>query len=236
MLGCMDIPGVDGIPHGRQIPVDPLNKSAGFVNVTCGTAPYVCKSGGSVSLWDSKFKDPADAKAYPYGPQSDDWSVKNGAKAGEGVEMFGPEQLPIKKTLVDEFAVFVRTTAVCFTMSSGALSLPSHPGIGAQNKYYTSTPTASTPNHLFAQSCTSCGQIGNELYSTVGGKTQMYPQLTIYDNLRLNNVSFGLYMVSTPPLADVASRCAAASPDGSRCAAAEQHRRAELAQGVPHAR
>ena len=27
-------------------------------------------------------------------------------------------------------------------------------------RYYTATPTASTPNHLFAQSATSCGQTG----------------------------------------------------------------------------
>eukprot|EP01047_Picozoa_sp_COSAG01_P070236 COSAG01_NODE_10591_length_2116_cov_1.496300_3_plen_190_part_00 len=60
------------------------------------------------------------------------------------------------------------------------------------NKYFTATPTASTPNHLFAQSATSCGQTGNSLYSTCGGKTQTYPQPTIYDNMRLNNVSFAL--------------------------------------------
>jgi phospholipase C len=173
MLGCMYLPGLDGIPpEGRQIPVDPLNKSAGYVNVTCGSATYICNGTQSYSLWDGKFKNGSQAKAYPYGPQSDGWSVKNGgAKAGESVNMFSAEQLPIKKTLATEFGVF--------------------------NKFFTSTPTASTPNHLFAQSCTSCGQIGNSLYNTVGGSTAMYPQLTIFDNMELNNVSFGLYMNNT---------------------------------------
>ena len=181
MLGCMDLPGLDGIPaEGRQIPVDPRNKSAGFVNVSCGTAKYICNGTRDVgaawaySLWDGKFANGSQAKAYPYGPQSDGWSVKNGAGEGEGVHMFSPEQLPIKKTLATEFGVF--------------------------NKFFTSTPTASTPNHLFAQSCTSCGQIGNALYSTVGGSTQMYPQLTIFDNMELNNVSFALYGRNPPRL------------------------------------
>ena len=52
--------------------------------------------------------------------------MKTGAKEGETVHMFSAEQLPVKKALIDEFGVF--------------------------NKFFTSTPTASTPNHLFAQS------------------------------------------------------------------------------------
>ena len=63
MLGCMDIPGIDGIPAaGRQIPVDPNDKTAGFVNVSCGTADYICKGGGGYSLWDAKFENSSQVK------------------------------------------------------------------------------------------------------------------------------------------------------------------------------
>eukprot|EP01050_Picozoa_sp_SAG11_P026185 SAG11_NODE_6178_length_1371_cov_1.268868_1_plen_78_part_00 len=71
----------------------------------------------------------SDANKYPYGGpdgQSDRWSVKTGGlKQGAAVEMFSPAQLPVKTELVNEFGLF--------------------------NKYFTATPTASTPNHLFAQ-------------------------------------------------------------------------------------
>ena len=38
---------------------------------------------------------------------------------------------------------------------------------------------------------------GNSLYNTCGGKTPTYPQPTIYDNMRSNNVSFALYVNNT---------------------------------------
>jgi phospholipase C len=87
------------------------------------------------------------------------------------VSSFSAEQLPVKKAVVDHFSVF--------------------------NRYFTSTPTASTPNHLFAQSATSCGIKDNIMYSECGGPTDTFPQLTIYDSLFLHNVSFSLFMNST---------------------------------------
>ncbi len=62
---------------------------------------------------------------------------------------------------------------------------------------FTFSSDQGTPNHLFAQSATSCGNTDNSLYSTCGGNTETYPQPTIYDNMRLNNVSFALYMNNT---------------------------------------
>ena len=103
------------------------------------------------------FNSSACAGHYPScGPEApnDNFSVSGGGlKQGATVEMFSPEQLPVKTQLVEEFGIF--------------------------NKYFTATPTASTPNHLFAQSATSCGQTGNSLYSTCGGATETYPQPTI---------------------------------------------------------
>ena len=41
-LGCMDLPGLDGIRGGHSFPIDPADPTKGVVNVTCGTSPYVC--------------------------------------------------------------------------------------------------------------------------------------------------------------------------------------------------
>ena len=59
----------------------------------------------------------------------------------------------------------------------------------------------SSPNHLFAQSATSCGVHDNIMYSSCGGKTDTFPQLTVFDSLFLHNLSFGLYMNSSCGLA-----------------------------------
>ena len=47
---------------------------------------------------------------------------------------------------------------------------------------------------MFVQTGTSCGltQTG-PMYDKGGGPTKTYPQFTIYDSMRLDNVSFGLY-------------------------------------------
>ena len=62
-----------------------------------------------------------------------------------------------------------------------------------------------------AESATSCGMAHNGLYDDCRGPTYTFPQLTIYDNLRLHNVSFGLYMNSTCGL------------DGKPCHGESQH-------------
>ena len=108
-FGCMlgENPEFDGIPkEGRQIMKDPKNPSAGNVTVTCGTAPYVC-SGGMGFSSNGHFEPEADQKVYPYGKQGNEWDYENGAKS-EAIEMFSGEQLPIKKAVSENFAVFVR--------------------------------------------------------------------------------------------------------------------------------
>eukprot|EP01062_Namystynia_karyoxenos_P007990 TRINITY_DN12818_c0_g1_i2.p1 TRINITY_DN12818_c0_g1~~TRINITY_DN12818_c0_g1_i2.p1 ORF type:complete len:503 (+),score=164.62 TRINITY_DN12818_c0_g1_i2:160-1668(+) len=171
MLGCMDLPGADGIPpEGRLIPVDPADPSKGNVNVTCGTAPYVCTGGPGYDTFEPKFAPGANYSNYPYGEQGDKYSYSHGAH-GNAIKMFAPSQLPIKATLAKEFGIF--------------------------NKMYCAVSSASTPNHLFAQSATSCGIHDNILYNDCGGSTYTFPQFTIYDSLRLHNVSFKLYMNST---------------------------------------
>lgn len=116
---------------------------------------------------------------FPYSHQDDKWSVLEGANDephntssfGESVQMFSPSQIPIKHTLARSFGVF--------------------------NRYFTSVPSGSNPNHLFAQSATSCGVHENILWSNCGGNRDTFPQLTIFDNLAIHNVSFGIFLNST---------------------------------------
>ena len=69
---------------------------------------------------------------HPYSAQDDKWSALHGARAGStAVRMFSPEQLPVKAALARSFGVF--------------------------NRMFTAVPSASSPNHLFTQSATSCG-------------------------------------------------------------------------------
>jgi len=108
-FGCMlgDNPDFDGIPtEGLQLMKDPKNASAGNVTVTCGTAPYVCKGGMGFSS-NGHFEPGKEQKVYPYSKESNEWDYANGAKS-EAIEMFSGEQLPIKKAVSENFAVFVR--------------------------------------------------------------------------------------------------------------------------------
>ena len=149
-----------------------------FTTCGTGTAEYVCgdASWSYDQIWRPKVPPDADPSRYPYGGenQSDIWSSANG-KLGcatcEGGRLFNASQLPIKDTLAHEFGVF--------------------------NRYFSSVPSASTPNHMFAQSATSCGIHDNLMYSSCGGSTDTFPQLTIFDSLHLHNRSFAFFLNST---------------------------------------
>ena len=102
-FACMDLPGADnGAP--RTLFKDPKNRSAGNISVTCGKAPYVCSGGMGYDTFAPKFGAGGNPHLYPYSPQSDANSGLNGA-GSQAVEMFGPEQLPIKSAIVREFGV-----------------------------------------------------------------------------------------------------------------------------------
>ena len=98
------------------------------------------------------------------------YQVCNGT-ANESIRMFSGEQLPIKKALSESFAVF--------------------------NKMFTSVPGPSWPNHQFSQSATSCGTSSNVMYNACGGTVPQFPQMTIFDSLKLANVPFGIYVNDT---------------------------------------
>lgn len=97
---------------------------------------------------------------------------KHASAHGDAIEMFSAAQLPIKATLAREYGVF--------------------------NKLFASVPAASMPNHLFAQSGTSCGLMSNVNGgwngSTCGGTAHGFPQRTIYDSLAESNKTFKQYI------------------------------------------
>ena len=171
-FGCMGLEGFDGINGSHAFPLDPANASKGTVNVSCGAPPYICTGSPGYATFDGKFGPGGDPHAYPYGPQSDANSGLHGATTGGvATTLFSPEQIPVKRAVAAEFGVF--------------------------NRLYTAVPSASSPNHLFTQSGTSCGMTTNTLYDSCGGNTSWFPQDTIYDRLRDHNISFGLFINST---------------------------------------
>lgn len=222
VFGCFGLPGFDGIPPGgRLLYADPSNKSAGSVNVTCGSAPYSCSTnpethrpakyphydifagkfapppmapsaappyppdpnqpypwgpGGRYPLPDRTCETPegpCGACTYPYAPQSDAQNSFHRGAAGVDIMCYGREQLPVKSAIATSFGVF--------------------------NRYFTSVPSGSMPNHMFLQSGTSCGATNNEIYTRVGGQTISYPQDTIFDHMNetLGAESFAFYMNNT---------------------------------------
>ena len=93
-LGCMDLPGADGISKDgmvhniahrhtaaiirtrpspdtcagyckQYLPKNPKNHSAGFLNISCDTADYICKQGPKYAFMDAFFEPGANASTYP---------------------------------------------------------------------------------------------------------------------------------------------------------------------------
>ena len=106
--------------------------------MTCGKADYVCKGGPRFSLYRLLWAKGANADKFPYDEQNIANAYANGAVEGTTINMYGPEQLPVKSAIAQEFGVF--------------------------NRLFTAVPSASQPNHLFVQSATSCGATGNVLW------------------------------------------------------------------------
>ena len=82
--------------------------------------------------------------------------------------MFSGDQLPVKRAIVRNFGTF--------------------------NRMFSATPTASTPNHMFTQSATSCGlDVDGKAYTDCGGILPLFPQRTIYDSLVDHNRTIGIF-------------------------------------------
>jgi len=172
---CDDLPTGDFVKDGHFLPIDPADPSKGGATLKCGSATYVCPKGPGFDMWGLHFKPGADEGKYPYGEQDDKYSSAHGA-AGVAVTLFGKGTVPVKSAIARQFSIF--------------------------NNYHSSVPSYSTPNHLYAQSATSCGIDDNIHWNDCGGSKASFPQRTIYDNLAEGGVSFGIYSNHTPHSAD----------------------------------
>jgi len=160
IFGCAaDALGVDGIKPGMGNWADPRDHSKGFVNVTCGEAQYVCAHDEDHSFTGTTVQVfgpgvTTGAKA-PYPPATMGGFAY---KSRDAMKAFAPEQLPVKIALAKEFAVL--------------------------NNLYAALPGPSQPNHMFAQSATSCGATETGVvYEECGGILPLFPQKTIYESL-----------------------------------------------------
>lgn len=171
-------PDADGVYGNETLPIDPADASKGHVTVTCGTAKQICPSGPGFDLWMGHFKPGAQGAEYPYDKQySTDYAYQRGAK-GVAIDMFSGDQLPVKREILKQFAIF--------------------------NNFYTAVPSASYPNHQFSQTATSCGVDENIIdYTQCGGNQTLFPQRSIFDALDDNGNDFAIYYNDTPHSADV---------------------------------
>ena len=73
-------------------------------------------------------------------------------------DLFAPSQLPVKMALAKEFGLF--------------------------DRFFSAVPAPSQPNHMFAQSATSCGVTDTGVaYTECGGTLPLFPQRTIFDSM-----------------------------------------------------
>ena len=179
--GCMDRPGLDSLKNAR-IPKDPTNLSLGYNTFNCHKE-YICTEG---PMYDA---------GMPGHPTGRDTQAELGADSV--IDAFGPDQIPVKVKIAEEFAFF--------------------------NRLYSAVPAASSPNHLFAQTATSCGIVSNIPYKQCGGSQQFFPPLSIYDSLTLHNVSFGIYYNSTCGLGNNGSCFGPNSPEPTRGGVVSQY-------------
>eukprot|EP01052_Picozoa_sp_SAG31_P001372 SAG31_NODE_47_length_30979_cov_41.708841_6_plen_492_part_00 len=177
----MDRPGIDNL-RNATIPKDPTKPGAGSYTFKC-QKEYVCTEG---PMYDPLREFDGNSSSELDSDDSD-----------TVIDVFGPDQIPVKVKVSEEFAFF--------------------------NRLYSSVPAASSPNHLFAQTGTSCGIVGNIPYSSCGGSHGGFPPLSIYDSLTLHNVSFGIYYNSTCGLGQNGSCYGPKSPEPTRGGVVSQY-------------
>lgn len=112
IFGCAQdlLPGIDGV-HGNETQwVDPTNHSKGVMHVRCGKANYVCNNGPSQAFGTqtAEIFGP-DVDIGPRGPypsaQMDGYAAAT-KQNQEALDLFSPDQLPIKTALAREFGLF----------------------------------------------------------------------------------------------------------------------------------
>ena len=169
--GFTNLPGANGLDGSECNTAGNASECVGN-----GTANYVCKDSASMSFetftQDIWYNSSWDGLA-PFPPEPAQWGAgylaTNEDKA-EVMHQISPAQVPIKTVLAREFAVF--------------------------DRWHSSFPGPSTPNHLFLHTATANG------CTTTGAtfkceKGATFPQKTIYENLAESNKTWAYYYNDT---------------------------------------
>jgi len=164
-----ELPGIDALRGDEFNYYNVSNHSMGFEKVSTG-ALYVCKynTENGYKQWKDGFFGPGVwdgfSRPYPNATMNGFLQTQGGKK--DVMLQMSPEQIPVKMALAKEFAVF--------------------------DKWHTSVPSNSAPNHLFSQLGTSggCTTTGCT-YHGQPGKT--FPAKTIYQSLAEANKSWAYF-------------------------------------------
>jgi len=165
-----ELPGIEGLT-GNEC----FDDGSGTKTCVQQTAKYVCDGGGSMGynemvneIFGMNNWDGKAGTIPPAEQPQDGWmEVTNNV---EVVAQFKPDANPIKSALAKQFGIF--------------------------NKWHSSFPGPSTPNHLFIMTATSggCTTTGED-YQCETGKT--FPQKTVFENLEANNNTWAYYYNDT---------------------------------------
>ena len=175
------LPGIDGLTGDEFNRLNASDPSSRVEKVANGKANYVCKT-PSVESWGiyvNDFYGPGvwNGSKTPCPPASMDGFLEENKGSAEIMHQFSPQQIPVKIALAQEFALF--------------------------DRYFTSMPTPSTPNHLFLQTGTAAGCTETDAPYRCAPHTQpyalngTYPQKTIYESLAENGHTWAYWYNDT---------------------------------------
>lgn len=187
MLGWMKSinPEIDGVTGNES---NPLSITATDLNSSSNRIYFGYQSGNVESDPGHSFEAVHEQIfGYPPKPESESSSsssqnnlipaMEGFVQQAESIEKgmskivmngYKPDELPIYKELICEFAV-------C-------------------DRWFSSAPTLTQPNRLFIHSATSYGAIANDTKMLIKG----YPQKTIFESLEENGRTFGIYYQYPP--------------------------------------
>ena len=165
------LPGIDGLTGNESNPYDASDPSKGREKVRKGAANFVCKTPAHMSfdVYKDDFFGPGvwNGSHVPCPKATMDGFLEENGGSAEIMWQFEPSQIPVKLAMAQEFALF--------------------------DRYFSSVPTPSTPNHLFLQTGTSAGctetdapyrcRNGTSPHNDTYPLNGTYPQKTIYESL-----------------------------------------------------
>ncbi|KAD4982591.1 hypothetical protein E3N88_19262 [Mikania micrantha] len=177
MLGWMKSlnPEIDGVTGTESNPISTTNPQSGRIFQSRESGYIQPDPGHSFqAVYQQVFGVPwaEESSSSPLSPTMEGFAEQaESVEAGLGkvvMSGFKPDDVPVYRDLVNEFAV-------C-------------------DRWFASVPASTQPNRLYVHSATSHGAIGNDTLKLILG----YPQKTIFESLEESGFSFGIYYQYPP--------------------------------------